>query len=263
MAVVYSIKGWGEEGYYYEVAQNRRTAGQLPWVAMSTRHDGLSLRRLMLLEDGPAIYGAWCLMVQVAAKCPVRGTLADVSGPLTAVDLSLKTGMAAQVFDRAFHVLVSKEIGWLLGAPATRRNGRSEPRYVTIRNVTKRNVTNDSPKGESCTETPEASSEPPAFVLEFPCDGPVKEFQLTEAKLAEYRESYPHIDVIGECRKALQWLRDNPTKRKTAGGMPAYLGRWLAKANDSPARASPSRESPRRTLGPVIVPEGMFDHDPR
>ena len=82
------------------------------------------------------------------------------------------------------------------------------------------------------------ASEPP--VLTYPCDGPVAEWHLTAAKVAEYQATYPALDVPGECRKALQWVRDNPAKRKTAGGMPKYLNGWLARAqNDGRGRGGP------------------------
>lgn len=88
----------------------------------------------------------------------------------------------------------------------------------------------DSPNGES-------SGEPSAVVMEFPVkpgrkNGPTV-WKLTEAKLAEYRESFPDFDVLTEFRKARQWCKDSPTKRKTPGGMAAFLTRWLSKANNN------------------------------
>ncbi len=56
---------------------------------------------------------------------------------------------------------------------------------------------------------------------------------LLDAKLEEYRQSFPGVDVLSELRKALQWCRDNPAKRKTFSGIPAFLGRWLARAQNS------------------------------
>lgn len=85
-------------------------------------------------------------------------------------------------------------------------------------------------EAKSCSE-PRAASEPP--VLEFPIvGGQAKTWGLTESKIAEYRESYPGVDVLAESRKALQWCRDNPAKRKTLRGMPAFLGRWFSKVQD-------------------------------
>lgn len=69
-----------------------------------------------------------------------------------------------------------------------------------------------------------------------------KEWHLREAKVAEYREAYPGVDVLAECRKALQWARDNQAKRKTARGMPAFLGRWLDRVqNRGGPPAAPNR----------------------
>jgi hypothetical protein len=70
-------------------------------------------------------------------------------------------------------------------------------------------------------------------VLTYPCVGKgPKEWALTEAKLAEYAGAFPGIDALSECRKALQWVKDNPANAKTARGLPAFLGRWLGRAQD-------------------------------
>jgi len=66
-----------------------------------------------------------------------------------------------------------------------------------------------------------------------PCSGPVKEWRVPTAKLEEWREAYSTLDVDAEIRKAIQWIKDNPTKKKTAGGMPAYIGKWLGRATNS------------------------------
>lgn len=90
-------------------------------------------------------------------------------------------------------------------------------------------------KEESKVEPPE-SPEPeepdsePALV--FPCTGNPKLWALTETKLGEWQDTYEFTDVLACCRKALQWVRDNPSKRKTATGMTRFLGRWISSAAD-------------------------------
>lgn len=71
----------------------------------------------------------------------------------------------------------------------------------------------------------------PSF-MSFPLPGAGGEWDLAQSKRDEYAESFPGVDVDGELRKARQWLRDNPTKRKTARGMTRFLGTWLGKAQD-------------------------------
>lgn len=108
---LYSIRNWGE---HYEIAQSRRNRKQHSWVAIPNKHDGKSFRRLMALRDSMEIYGAWCLIVQVASKCPTRGVLADEDGPLGAEELALKTGGTVRVFSRALEVLSTEGIRWIV-----------------------------------------------------------------------------------------------------------------------------------------------------
>ncbi len=69
--------------------------------------------------------------------------------------------------------------------------------------------------------------------LEFPCSGKLKVWTLTREKLEEYHALYGNqIDVRQEAKKARQWVIDNPSKRKTARGMPKFLNGWFTRAVD-------------------------------
>jgi hypothetical protein len=84
------------------------------------------------------------------------------------------------------------------------------------------------------------ATEPP--ILTFPCVGTAaKEWHLNPEKLAEWQAAFPAVDILAECRRALQWLLDNPTRRKTAAGMTRFIGSWLGRAND---RGGPARPAP-------------------
>jgi len=109
MGLLYSIIEWDQ---HFEKSQSRRD-GSHKWVAVPTKHDGKGYRRIMLREDGPMIYGAWVLIVQVAAKCPRRGVLRDADGPLTPEDLAIKTSAPVALFRTALKVLCSNEIKWM------------------------------------------------------------------------------------------------------------------------------------------------------
>lgn len=99
-----------------------------------------------------------------------------------------------------------------------------------------------SPSGEasaSCSEPAPASPEPPPSepppdlladdppVLEFACSGKTPRWVLRQSHVDDWSEAYPGLDVIGHCRRALSWIRSNPTRRKTANGMPRFLNSWL------------------------------------
>jgi len=80
--------------------------------------------------------------------------------------------------------------------------------------------------------SPEAA-EPPSepAVLVFPVVGSkdCHEWPLTRSQLDEWGPLYPGLDVLATCRNALAWARANPTKRKTAKGMPRFLVSWLTR----------------------------------
>lgn len=100
------IKDWDK---HFEVAQTRRLSGGLNWIALPTKHDGKGFKRVM--RAGPLHYAAWVLLVQVAAKCPKRGTLADSDGPLSAADIAIKTEFPEKHILSAIPILIS--VGWL------------------------------------------------------------------------------------------------------------------------------------------------------
>lgn len=113
MATLYTVRNWNER---YENAGSRKVDGPLDWLALPTKHDGLSFRRVMKRPDGMQLYAAWVLIIAVAAKCPKRGVLATEDGPLTAEDIALKTGGNEDIINSALQVFSSKEIAWLNGS---------------------------------------------------------------------------------------------------------------------------------------------------
>ena len=75
-------------------------------------------------------------------------------------------------------------------------------------------------------------------VLTFPTVGPTKIWPLVQSQIDHWRELYPTIDVLGECRKALAWVEAHPDRRKTHRGMPKFLTGWLGRSTDRGGRAS-------------------------
>lgn len=90
---------------------------------------------------------------------------------------------------------------------------------------------------EDCSEPPEASQEPSPIPAAFPifrCTGKpdARRWTLTDELIAELCDAFPGVAVRGECRKAWQWIEANPSKRKTAKGMPDFLFRWMTREQD-------------------------------
>jgi hypothetical protein len=108
----------------------------------------------------------------------------------------------------------------------------------------------EKPTSEPATSVVESIKQSPAevseIVLTFPTVGKVKEWHLRADRLAALADLYPGLDVLAEAKRARQWCEDNPTKRKTAKGCPAFLTKWLDRTNDRRAgRNPPTQPQPK------------------
>jgi hypothetical protein len=110
MATAYLICHWAET---FETSESRKIVGPLKWVGIPTKHDGTGYRSVILAKNGPLILCAWWAMVQVAAKMPVRGLLANENGPFDAERLAIKTGLPQKIFGFALNLLTNHRINWL------------------------------------------------------------------------------------------------------------------------------------------------------
>ncbi len=148
------------------------------------------------------------------------------------------------------------------------REGDNLSRSQRDKSATRREeIREEDNKGEESPLTPLAPSrkaasepEPPTklatddpVLMTFPVVGNRgQEWPLVVSKLGEYRESYPGVDVLAESRKALQWCRDNPAKRKTPRGMPAFLGRWFEKAQNTRGGQGSAYQSPGKAQETIM-----------
>ncbi len=107
--MTYRVRNWKAN---FEISQSRKVP-KLSWVAIPNKHDGKGFLRLLSERDGSALYGCWILIVQVASKCPERGTLADEDGPLTPADIALKTRVSVELVERTLKRLSDNDIRWI------------------------------------------------------------------------------------------------------------------------------------------------------
>jgi hypothetical protein len=64
-----------------------------------------------------------------------------------------------------------------------------------------------------------------------------RSWTLTNEQAARWQASFPGVDVMAECQRALAWVEADPRRRRTARGMPRFLVAWLNRATDRPRRA--------------------------
>ncbi len=107
---------------WIKLFENNRTRElkKLDWVPVPNKHDSDGFTDLITREDGPALYGAWILILQVASKCDRRGTLSrhnpapgcgNMPLPHTAGSISRITRCPESLVQRALDAC--QEIGWI------------------------------------------------------------------------------------------------------------------------------------------------------
>lgn len=87
---------------------------------------------------------------------------------------------------------------------------------------------------------PHGDSSP--VVLTFPVVGNPKHptWSLRQSLIDRLVTAYPNLNVPAECQRAAVWCETNPSKRKTAKGMPAFMSNWMSNATNRNGGARPS-----------------------
>lgn len=282
--ITYRINRWED---IYE--NNRsRTVKDLRWVAVPNTFDGEKYSELMTDTKAAVLFSAWILLLEVASRCHPRGSLVRADGtPHDSRSLSLKTRAPQSWFDLALPYFTASR--WLIreateeeqfAHPGTQTdNGLTGDRHPPAKNTSdkegegkegKEGMEENGKEGSIAPSSGDLGADAPPPLQEkspddlklelavakiqpllvFPCVGSERTWDLMPAHVNELQTTYPGIDVMQEAREAWQWCRDNPTKRKTAGGMRKFISRWMKRAqNDLPVNSQGQRNKPTRRKG--------------
>jgi hypothetical protein len=109
--MVYQIAKWDTT---FETADSRRFK-TLTWISLPVGFNSNGYREMILEfgDEAPAIYGAWCALLSVAAQTVVRGTLFSNTGPYTTARIAFETRMPEEVFKKLLDWATKKEVGWV------------------------------------------------------------------------------------------------------------------------------------------------------
>lgn len=97
-----------------------------------------------------------------------------------------------------------------------------------------KDISDSSEPAQQASEQPGADASKFAFPS-FPVvarSGKPNAWQLSKALISELAATYSGINVPAECRKAWEWVKCNPGRKKTAKGMPKFLNSWMSRAQD-------------------------------
>ena len=102
-----------------------------------------------------------------------------------------------------------------------------------------RNIRSKEDINTTCSEQTSFASEPdaglPPLILK---DG--SRFHISENHLNEFMDAYPGVDVRDQIMKMSQWLKTNPTKRKTKNGIMRFINSWIARSEREVVNGSQS-----------------------
>ena len=102
-----------------------------------------------------------------------------------------------------------------------------------------RNIRNKEYINTTCPEQTSFASEPntglPPLILK---DG--SRFHISQNHFNEFVDAYPGVDVRDQILKMSQWLKTNPTKRKTKNGIMRFINSWIARAEREDTHQSQS-----------------------
>ena len=112
---IYRVRLWEEK---FEGAKSK-TYNNKSSCQMPSKH-GLGYRRLIRSgKNGPALFGAWCAMIQILSRqdrprlgfCTDDGT--EDGKPYTPDDLEILTDIPAAIFREMLKICSSESVGWL------------------------------------------------------------------------------------------------------------------------------------------------------
>lgn len=112
MPAVLRIKDWDT---HFENAETKKVLHNPTWVKMPLKR-GTGYKRLLYHKDGPALFGAWAVLVEFAMSCFVRGLLIRRDGkPYKALDIAVTTDFPVDLVERLLKLLLDPEsdICWL------------------------------------------------------------------------------------------------------------------------------------------------------
>lgn len=117
--IFYQIRNWDHPQLGYENNRTREKVGVLDWFKTRIQLGTEELNYLLGLPDGPSLYGAWCLLLQMAARCRPRGKFLRFDGaPHSIESMAQNCGITAGLCKSAIEAVL--KIGWLESKSFTR-----------------------------------------------------------------------------------------------------------------------------------------------
>lgn len=220
---MYRINDWDK---HYENSRSRQVKAT-HWVPIPNAFDGHMITDL-IEQGGDKCYAAFVATILVASRCNPRGTLILSSGkPHTSRSLHRITGISEKAFDQMFQLSV--DIGLMSDLSPDHQGDATAMILDWCQGGNRMEGMERKERREDTGASTQSVQPPPTPLFDFPIRGG-KTWTLTKEFLDDLSETYKGVDLNHESRKALAWCNANPSRRKTARGMPSFLVNWFSNA---------------------------------
>jgi len=116
MSYLYRIKDWDE---HFENNRTREMK-QMAWLPLPVKLSGAGYVALMEMKNGPAIFGVWIALLELASQSSRRGELSRGNGaPLDEKLIANAIRMKEKLVREALSVLSGEKIAWLEAVEST------------------------------------------------------------------------------------------------------------------------------------------------
>lgn len=251
---MWRIKNWDQ---HFENNKSREVV-DARWVPMTNKQDGDGYLSLISSTDGYACYGAFVAIVLLASKCKPRGDLRQSNGVAHSIEtIARKVHFPAALIQKTITRCCDPSVDWIEVVSDQEDGLFAQPTKKALECLS------EGHKGESASArngNGNGIQPPPAggggigvAVLKFQCVGEPSTWSLTSDHLNRLIVIHKGLRVL-DCLTDLSLRQvDDLSLRRSAGGMPAYLTRWLKQEVDHVRKFvdQPAVETAVRDLKPT------------
>lgn len=216
MTIYYRVRGWNEA---YETTETRKLK-KLKWVAIPNKQDGDGYTQLLDHEKGPAHFGCWTAILQLASKCELRGSLLRKLGESWSAHDTDSISRITRMPKSLVMVTIRRclDIGWLEELAAFPAASAANPSDAAEKPVLKgregKGIEGKGMEGEGTDEAPAPSDS--TIPLSLPPPAPLSDidaallatFQKPGAKIIDVLRYYKvNLELNGEALEG-EWREE-------------------------------------------------------
>jgi len=136
-------------------------------------------------------------------------------------------------FSKKLNLQVFMDLGFIEPRRTTDRQVPDKRGLLAAQSRVDKSRLDESRLTEPGAQTADGSAPDDAVFITFPTNIKEAECPIFRSQVESWRATFPGVAVEQQIREARQWCIDNPTKRKTYGGMTRFIYNWLSRRQNA------------------------------